>query len=120
VEEPTRLRFPDVTAPPVMDVESPVAASPNVEAPTSEELDVGERMPVSRLAEMAAAAGQGEPITPAPATSETSQRFLEPMGTVKLAGEEQGTRATETNQRFRRSVLSPDKSRPAWERKYVD
>ncbi len=58
--------------------------------------------------------------TQAPEPSETSARFLEPMGTVKLAGGEQATEATETSQRFRRSVLSQDKSRPAWERKYVD
>ena len=98
----------------------------------------------ARLAEMAAAAGQSVTMvpetpavletptpmessatveTPSPveiSASETSQRFLEPMGTVKLSGEEQNTTATETNQRFRHSVLSHDKSRPAWERKYVD
>ncbi|MEZ4388448.1 MAG: cell division protein FtsZ [Candidatus Krumholzibacteriia bacterium] len=66
----------------------------------------------ARLAEMAAAAGAGG--------SATSQRFLEPLGTVKLTGQDQADAATETNQRFRRSVLSQDKSRPAWERKYVD
>lgn len=72
-----------------------------------------------RLAEMAAAAGSGAPGTPA-APSATSQRFLEPLGTVKLTGDDQADVATETSQRFRRSVLSQDKSRPAWERKYVD
>lgn len=77
------------------------------------------------LAALAASAGSGtservhSAIVP-DAASETSKRFLEPMGAVKLKGEEQPETATETNQRFRRSVLGSDKIRPAWERKYVD
>jgi cell division protein FtsZ len=76
--------------------------------------------PASALAALAAAAGGGARDVPTAAPSATSQRFLEPMGTVKLSGTDQADAATETNQRFRRSVLSQDKSRPAWERKYVD
>ena len=69
---------------------------------------------------MAAAAGGQGRVADATAASETSARFLEPMGTVKLGGGEQPSEATGTGQRFRRSVLNQDKSRPAWERKYVD
>jgi len=51
--------------------------------------------------------------------SETSRRFLDPMGEVALEGASQGP-AAPAGQRFRSSVLGDDKLRPAWERKYVD
>jgi hypothetical protein len=52
--------------------------------------------------------------------SETSRRFLDPLGAVKLSGEDQPANPTQASQRFRSSVLGDDKLRPAWERKYVD
>ena len=80
---------------------------------------------------MAATAGgqarEAVAATPAdtdPATtrepSETSRRFLDPLGAVKLTGEDQPASPTQASQRFRSSVLGDDKLRPAWERKYVD
>jgi NAD(P)-dependent dehydrogenase (short-subunit alcohol dehydrogenase family) len=79
------------------------------------------------LAALAAAAGgqarqvevvEAEISTPAP--SDTSRRFLDPLGAVKLEAVEQPAQPTHSSQRFRSSVLGDDKLRPAWERKYVD
>jgi cell division protein FtsZ len=49
---------------------------------------------------------------------ETSQRFLQPLGSVKL--QDAAPEPNPTGQRFRSTVLDDDKLRPAWERKYVD
>jgi len=98
---------------------SGVAAEPGEPDPWVKATDPPAEMATTRLAELAAAAGGGTAGEHAP-PSATSQRFLEPLGTVKLSGGDQADVATETGQRFRRSVLSQDKSRPAWERKYVD
>jgi cell division protein FtsZ len=81
------------------------------------------------LAALAAAAGGQarvvEPSASVPASapapaSDTSRRFLDPMGAVRIGGQDQPPTTAPAGQRFRDSVLGDDKMRPAWERKYVD
>jgi hypothetical protein len=98
------------------------------EAPPAR-VEVEERAEASGLAALAAAAGgqarvEVPPATPPeaaqPQPSETSRRFLDPLGSVTLDARPQPAEAPQPGQRFRSSVLSEDKMRPAWERKYVD
>ena len=138
---------PVMSEPAVVREEPPRAEPLPVETPTPppvvnevpEEHSLHE--PVNNLAALAAAAGGQARVVPATvpersvpehsvptptapqaeaAPSETSRRFLDPLGSVNLNASEQPTEAPQPNQRFRSSVLSDDKMRPAWERKYVD
>ena len=117
VPEPTPEPEPVMTDPVLEEVEP----SAEIAAPESEP------EPAESLAALAAAAGgQARRVEsvdvemPSPAPSETSRRFLDPLGAVKLGGDEQPAQPTHSSQRFRSSVLGDDKLRPAWERKYVD
>ena len=67
------------------------------------------------LAAMAAAAGAAPQQ---PAQTPTGQRFLEPLGSVKLHDGVEPNGAA--GARFRSTALGEDMLRPAWERKYVD
>lgn len=129
--------LPVASEPPV-EMEEPIRAEPlPVEAPMPPPvvIEVPEERalhePVNNLAALAAAAGGQARVVPASVSkpmapqaeatpSETSRRFLDPLGSVNLNASEQPTEAPQPNQRFRSSVLSDDKMRPAWERKYVD
>ncbi len=102
-----------------------VEAAPEPEPQPERQVEPG-----ADLAVLAAAAGgqarEAAVAVPSPESetarepSETSRRFLDPLGAVKLSGEEQPASPTQASQRFRSSVLGDDKLRPAWERKYVD
>jgi cell division protein FtsZ len=113
---------PDVPFERAAEAAPPMPATPHPAKAEPAARQFAERQTAStdhaELAAQAAAAG-GAPREVGPA-SETSQRFLEPMGKVPLEPQQQAERAGATGQRFRSSVLSNDKTRPAWERKYVD
>ena len=108
---PPRVRLLAGAAPPPAEGAAAAADAESVAASSTAE-----------LAAMAAVAGGRDRDEEAPARqpSETSQRFLEPLGKVKIGGDEEPRPGGETTQRFRPSVLGNDKTRPAWERKYVD
>jgi cell division protein FtsZ len=114
VAEPESVADPE----PVVTVAEPAP----VEVEAAPESDAAE----SLAALAAVAGGQARPVAAvdagesAPEPSETSRRFLDPLGAVKLASSDQSDRPTQASQRFRSSVLGDDKLRPAWERKYVD
>jgi len=110
------------------ELELVVEPEPAVAEPVPAEVEAtAESVAAESLAALAAVAGgQARPVAavpaeePAPEPSETSRRFLDPLGAVKLVGSDQSDRPTQASQRFRSSVLGDDKLRPAWERKYVD
>jgi len=80
--------------------------------------------PAVALAALAAAAGGRarleDPAPEQPTGTETSRRFLDPLGSVSLRDQTPPPGAQPAAQRFRSTVLGDDKLRPAWERKYVD
>lgn len=119
--EGERHAVPASDVPPPLDpVIEPEFATPPPSDPTPDTEPVREETPLAMPVLLAAQAAAGSTYSAAaPAVlTDTSRRFLEPLGAVKL--QEETLDAPPTGERFRSTRLGEDMLRPAWERKYVD